>query len=117
MLTGRRTPYMTKPGSTERVSIDDLTVPGTYEIAHDSGSPPGLFHDDAYEIKIRWDQWVEVEITCDHGTYTGISRFFHVTEALTAAVMAFNDVDHPDRQEPKKVEIAHSMTEMPGERD
>lgn len=51
----------------------------------------------ASKIEIRWDQWAECTITCDHGKWKATSDFLNLTEAFLRAVRLFQGSDHPRR--------------------
>lgn len=96
-LTGKRTIRIFNSDNEDVTGQE--TGPGTFttEVTTNSMSEPfGLGTGCCFEVSWHWDQWFECRIKCQHGTFTGVSDFFNMTEALMRAVTVFNESDHPD---------------------
>lgn len=96
VLHGKRQPYLMDAAGRE---VENTRGIGVFQVGVRSNSMPEPFTMGGgccYEIKLHWDQWVRCTITCEHGSYEGVSDFFNVTEAIVRAAVAFNQEDHPE---------------------
>jgi hypothetical protein len=98
VLNGKIT-YTEKSVKTgEEYEPGDTPVPGTYQLiphGESLGGCMGQGHGCVWQIQLRWDQWAECQIRCNHKDYQGVSRYFNLTEAVIDAIGAFNEDDHP----------------------
>lgn len=56
--------------------------------------PEEYRYDCLHTMKVVWDQWAKCILTCDHGEYTAVSDFLHLSEAIFRASIKFRK-EHP----------------------